>query len=102
ARRPLELVQRASTWNSWGEDASDFVIANGDAALTHAVVASRGRNRTPVWSSAHHALVGLYFAQPTSEVNGAFLSALGDQNIGKRLARPVDRAQQLAGTIWFY
>jgi tetratricopeptide (TPR) repeat protein len=102
ARRPQELVQRASTWNSWGQDAADFVIASGDAALAHAVVASRGRSRTPVWSNAYNALVGLYFAEPSPEVNGAFLSVLGDRTIGERLPQPVDRAQELAGNIWFY
>ena len=35
-------------------------------------------------------------------VNNAFLGALGDDPIGVRLARPVDRAQQLAGNTWFY
>ena len=35
-------------------------------------------------------------------MNGAFLSALGDNTIAERLAKPVDRTQQLAGNIWFY
>ncbi len=52
--------------------------------------------------SAYNALVGLYFAERTPEVNGAFLSALGDDTIAERLAKPVDRTQQLAGNIWFY
>ena len=101
-RKPTELVQRASDWTSPGQDAADFVVANGDAAQAHALVSSRGRTRTPVWSKAYNALVGLYFAERTPEVNGAFLSALGDNTIAERLAEPVDRAQQLAGNIWFY
>ena len=55
-----------------------------------------------MWSSAYNALVGLYFAEATPEVNGAFLSSLGDGTIAERLAKPVDRAQQLAGNVWFY
>ena len=35
-------------------------------------------------------------------MNNAFLAALGDDPIAVRLARPVDRAQQLAGNTWFY
>ena len=95
-------MQRASYWNSTGQDAADFVVANGDAAQAHALVSSRGRTRTPVWAKSYNALVGLYFAERTPEVNGAFLSALGDNTIAERLAKPVDRAQQLAGNIWFY
>jgi tetratricopeptide (TPR) repeat protein len=102
SRRPQELVQRASFWNSWGQDAADFVVASGDAKLAHAVVEARGRVRTPVWSNAYDALVGLYFAEPTPAVNGTFLSILGDHVIGDRLAKPVNRAQEVAGNIWFY
>jgi len=46
--------------------------------------------------------VGLYFAEPTAAVNGAFLGALGHSTVGERIGKPVDRAQQLAGNTWFY
>ncbi len=101
-RKPGELVQRASNWTSPGQDAADYLVANGDAAQAHALVSSRGRTRTPVWAKSYNALVGLYFAEKTSEVNAAFVSALGDDTIAERLAKPVDRAQQLAGNVWFY
>jgi tetratricopeptide (TPR) repeat protein len=101
-RRPQELVQRGANWNAWGQEAANFVVANGDATLAHALVSSRGRTRTPVWSKAYDSLVGLYFAEPKPEVNDAFLGALGDNTIAERLAKPVDRAQQLAGKTWFY
>jgi predicted Zn-dependent protease len=101
-REPDKLLQRASFWTPPGQDAADFLVANGDAMQAHALVAARGRIRPPVWSKAYNALVGLYFAEKTPEVNGAFLSALGDDTVAERLAKPVDRAQQLAGNIWFY
>jgi cellulose synthase operon protein C len=101
-RHPDKLLQRASNWDSPGQDAADFVVGNGDAAQAHALVSSRGRTRTPVWAKSYNALVGLYFAEKTPEVNGAFLSALGDNTIADRLSQPVDRAQQLAGNVWFY
>ncbi len=101
-RHPDKLLQRASNWNSPGQDAADFVVANGDAAQAHELVSSRGRTRTPVWAKSYNALIGLYFAERTPEVNGAFLSALGDNTIAERLAKPVDRTQQLAGSVWFY
>ena len=101
-RKPVELVQRASNWTSPGQDAADYLVANGDAAQAHALVSSRGRTQTPVWARAYNALVGLYFSERTPEVNSAFVSALGDDTIAERLAKPVDRAQQLAGNVWFY
>jgi predicted Zn-dependent protease len=101
-RKPAELVQQASYWNSTGQDAADYLVANGNAGQAHALVSLRGHTRTPVWANAYDALVGLYFAKSTPEVNRAFLSALGDNTIAERLAKPVDRTQQLAGNIWFY
>ncbi|MGC2182598.1 MAG: hypothetical protein WA637_04910 [Terriglobales bacterium] len=101
-RKPNELVQRASYWTSVGQDAADYVVANGSPELAHSLVSLRGRTRTPVWSKSYEALVGLYFAEQTPEVNAAFLSVLGDNTVAERLAKPVDRAQQLAGNIWFY
>jgi hypothetical protein len=103
ARQPQELVRIASAWPSpYSEQAANYVVANGSAELSHAVAQARGKARPPVWTKAYNALVGLYFAEPTPEVNNAFLSALGDDPIGVRLGKPVDRAQQLAGNTWFY
>jgi len=102
ARRPQDLVGLASTWDSWGETVADYVVANGDAALAHAVIAARGGKRPPVWPKAYNGLVGLYFAEPAAEVNGAFVAALGDDTVAERLAKPVDRDQRLAGNTWFY
>ena len=101
-RQPDKLVRRASYWTSPGKMPPTIVVANGRPAQVHALVSSRGRTRTPVWAKSYNALVGLYFAERTPEVNGAFLSVLGDNTIAERVARPVDRAQQLAGNIWFY
>jgi predicted Zn-dependent protease len=101
-KQPQRLVQLASSWNPVGEMAADFAVRNGDAALAHAVVAARGSSRPAVWGKAYTALVGLYFAEPSLEVNSAFLNALGDQPIGERLGKPVDRNNQLAGDVWFY
>jgi hypothetical protein len=95
-------VQIAANWTPWGQQAADFVVANGDAALARAVVAARGRVRPPVWSKTYGALAGLYFAEPSPDVNKVFLSALGDSTIAERLGKQVDRNAQLAGDIWFY
>jgi tetratricopeptide (TPR) repeat protein len=103
ARQGQELVRIASMWPATsGEQAANYAVAHGSATLSHAVVERRGKTRPPVWSKAYNALVGLYFSEPTPQVNNAFLAALGDDPIGVRLARPVDRAQQLAGNTWFY
>jgi tetratricopeptide (TPR) repeat protein len=66
------------------------------------VVQSRGKARPAVWNKSYNALVGLYFSEPTAEVNNEFLTVLGDDPIAARLAKPVDRDQQLAGNTWFY
>ncbi len=100
--RPERLVQIAANWTPWGQQAADFAFANGDAALAHAVVAARGRPRPSVWSKSYDALAGLYFVEPSPEVNQVFLSALGDNTIAERLGKQVDRNAQLAGDIWFY
>jgi len=103
ARQAQDLVHISSKWPAAsGERAANYVVAHGSAELSHAVVQARGQARPPVWSKAYNALAGLYFAEPTPQVNNAFLAALGDDPIGARLARPVDRAQQLAGNTWFY
>ena len=100
--KPGQLVQFASSWTPWGQQAADFVVANGDAALVHAVVTARGSARPPIWSKAYGALTGLYFAEPSPEISKVFISALGDDTIAERLGKPVDRNSQLAGDIWFY
>ena len=103
ARKPEEIVRIAGIWSSpASEQAADYAVAHGDAALSHAVVQARGKARPAVWSKAYNALVGFYFSEPTPAVNNSFLSALGDDPIGVRLAKPVDRTQQLAGNVWFY
>ncbi len=103
ARQPLELVRLASNWKGvYNEQAANYVVAHSNPQLSHSVVRARGQGRPPVWNKAYNALVGLYFSEPTPEVNNAFLAALGDDPIGVRLSRPGDRTQQLAGNMWFY
>ncbi len=102
-KQPQELIRIASGWpNPSGEHAADYLIAHGSTALAHTAVRARGKARPPVWNKAYTALVGLYLTEPTPEINRAFLGALGDDSIGTRIAKPVDRAQQLAGKTWFY
>ncbi|HWZ96747.1 MAG TPA: tetratricopeptide repeat protein [Candidatus Dormibacteraeota bacterium] len=101
-KNPQQLVQLAAVWNVYGQSAADFVIANGDAELAQAVVNARSHGRPPVWDKSYTALVGLYFAETRPTVNGAFEETLGDQTIGDRIGKPVDRNKQLAGDLWFY
>ncbi len=96
------LVREASVWSAFGQRAADYAVANGGVELAHEVVAQRGRSRPPVWSKSYTALVGLYFAEPVPSINSAFVDALGDQSIGERLGKPVNRNNLLAGDIWYY
>jgi predicted Zn-dependent protease len=103
AKQSQELVRYATNWRSaYSQQAADYVVAHGSAQLAHTVVQMRGQARPAVWTKSYNALVGLYFSEPTPEVNNAFLAAMGDEPIGARLAKPVDRAQQLAGNTWYY
>jgi predicted Zn-dependent protease len=102
AQRPQELVLIASTWTPAGENAANYLVANGGPALVHSAIVARGQHRPPVWTKSYLALAGLYYSEPAADVNNAFLGALGDQTIAECLAKPVDRAQQLAGNTWFY
>lgn len=102
-RQPQELIHFASKWSGpYSQLAADYVVAHGNSQLARTVVQVRGQARQPVWTKSYNALVGLYFSEPTPEVNNAFLAALGDASIGERLAKAVDRAQQLAGNTWYY
>jgi hypothetical protein len=101
-QNPQQLVQMASNWTPLGQQVSDFVMANGEPSLAHAVVTARSRFRPPVWLKSYSALTGLYFAEVTPETKAAFIGALGDQTIGERLGKQVDRKEQLAGDIWYY
>ncbi|HET8826267.1 MAG TPA: hypothetical protein VFM77_14110, partial [Terriglobales bacterium] len=101
-KNPDRLVEVASRGNSVSDQAAHFILSNGNATLAHAVVQGRARYRQPVWQKSYNALVGLYFSERTPDVNNAFMGALGDATIGQRVSSRVDRAQQLAGGIWFY
>ena len=99
---PQALVRVASNWTIWGEQAAQYAVTNGSAALAHQVVAARARPRVPVWKSAYDALTGMYFAESAPAIGQSFLAALGDQTIGERIGKKTDRSRQLAGDIWFY
>ena len=101
-KNPQQLVQLAGSWSAWGQPAADFVLANGNAELAHAVVTARSKPRPPVWQKSYSALVGLYFAENQPPVTAAFTETLGDQTMGDRIGKPIDRNSQLAGDIWFY
>ena len=101
-RNPEGLIQTAANWTPWGEQAAQFAIANGSAELVHRVVAARARLRVPVWKNAYDSLTGLYFAEANPAVNKSFLDALGDETIGQRIGKKLDRNLELAGDIWFY
>ena len=85
-----------------GQDAADYVVANGSPELVHSLVSLRGRHPYRLSGRSH-----------TTPSSGSILRnntcsecrvpvASGDNTVAERVARPVDRAQQLAGNIWFY
>jgi tetratricopeptide (TPR) repeat protein len=102
-RSPQELVQLAGSSRKEISDAAcQYALAHGPVELAQLAVTARGHALEPVWTMAYSALTGLYFSDRTPSASTAFLSALGDNTIGERLGKPVDRSQQLAGNTWFY
>ena len=101
-RDPERLLQVAASWSTWGQPAAQYVITNGSVEMAHRMVAARGRPRAPVWRNAFDSLTGLYFGDATPAVNKSFLDALGDETIGERIGKRLDRNKVLAGDIWFY
>ena len=102
-RRPDGLLQLAGSGrNGRAFAATQYAIAHGDSKLAQQAVMAAGRSQEPVWTKAYVALTGLYFADRGDAVKSSFLGALGDATIGDRLGTPLDRSQQLGGTIWFY
>lgn len=82
--------------------AANVAVASGDSRLALEGISARGRGLPPVWTRAYTGLVGLYFADPEVKIGSAYQAALGTGSIGDRVGKRVDRAQQLAGNIWFY
>jgi cellulose synthase operon protein C len=103
AMKPTDLVAMASNGQSaWRDRVADYVVSHGDAKLAQAAIQARAAGLDPVWRKSYTGLTGLYFKDPSTDVNGAFLGALGDETIGTRVTGKVDRQQQLAGNVWFY
>jgi Tfp pilus assembly protein PilF len=94
---PNRIIELARS----SDAATDFAERTGNAAFAQQAVTARRAKLSPQWNTAYTALTGLYYSQNTPAIDGAFVSVLGDGAIGDRIAQ-VDRAQQLAGNIWFY
>jgi cellulose synthase operon protein C len=100
--RPQRLVRVASEWTPFGQIAADYMVLHGNAELAQAVVAGRSHARPAVWQKSYTALVGMYFSESRPAIDDAFGSALGNQTLGERLGKVVERDTQLAGDVWFY
>jgi Tfp pilus assembly protein PilF len=80
----------------------NYAMQHGTAAAVQQAITARGVSQGPLWTRAYTGLAGLYFTSNTTVVKTAFTGVLGDMTIGSRLGKPVDRARQLAGDVWFY
>ena len=104
ARDPQRLIELARTGRGTElrNAAAARAVAGADPQLALRAVAARGLGISPVWTKAYTGVTGLYFADPSPEVNAAFTGALDTGTIGQRLAKQPDRNQQLVGDVWFY
>jgi tetratricopeptide (TPR) repeat protein len=101
-QRPDDLLNIAarSAGDPSGLLATQALIAAGDRVRAMQSIQRQGRS--VVWTNAYTGLAGLYFGVNSPEVSSAFQKALGSPSIQDRLGKPVDRASQLAGNVWFY
>jgi hypothetical protein len=97
------LLDQASSSNAaYADAAANYIVANAAEPFAQSAVDARARSRQPVWASATTALVGLFFADSSPRIAGAFHSALGDNTVADRLGTRPDRSSQLVSTDWFY
>jgi cellulose synthase operon protein C len=97
------LLDQASSPNAtYADAASNYILANAAEPLAQSAIDARARSRQPVWVSATTALVGLFYADSSPKIDGAFRTALSDDTIANRLATPPHRSSQLVGADWFY
>jgi tetratricopeptide (TPR) repeat protein len=97
------LLDQASSSNAaYADAAANYILANAAEPFAQSAVDARARSRQPVWASATTALVGLFFADSSPRIAGAFHAALGDNTVADRLATRPDRSSQLVSTDWFY
>ncbi|HUB83073.1 MAG TPA: hypothetical protein VMB03_29940 [Bryobacteraceae bacterium] len=107
SRRYLEIIARGEPaqllrWAGQRDDAVDLAVASGNAKVALDAIGARGQHEPPVWTRAYTALTSLYYWKSAPDSSPAFQQALGGGTIGERLGQPVDRKQQLAGSVWFY
>ncbi len=76
--------------------------ASGNSRLALAAIRAHGGSMPHVWTRAYTGLAGVYYSDASPETGTTFAEAIGDEPIGARLGRRVDRNEQLAGTDWFY
>ena len=97
------LLDQASSSNpAYADAAANYILGHAAEPFAQSAVDVRARGRQPVWASTTRALVGLYFADSSPKVDGAFRAALGDNSVAALLAAPPDRSRQLVGEPWFY
>ncbi len=77
-------------------------IESGNRALAYRTVTIRGAALKPAWAKAYTALTGVYFADGSPNVEGAFADALDTRTIGERIASPPSPEAALVGPVWFY
>jgi tetratricopeptide (TPR) repeat protein len=95
--RPNDLLARANR-----DEIVQKLLEKAKPELALAAVEARGANLPPVWKSAMTGLAGLYLRVHRPVVRQGFEDALQpDLTIGERIDHPLDRAQHLAGEIWF-
>ncbi len=80
----------------------DYALRHGTLSQATQAIEARGRKINPLWTRAHTALTGVYFASAQPSTRTAFTSMLNDTTIGERIGKQVDRNQMLAGDNWYY
>jgi cellulose synthase operon protein C len=103
AQNPQKFVDLSSSGPQEARDsATQYAVLNAQPPLALQAVKARGAGLPPVWTLGYTGITGLYLNQLDASTGDAFHAALGDDPIGDRIGKPVDRNRQLAGELWFY
>ncbi len=101
---PAALATLAAGKNHTLADAAlNYAVSHGTYDQAAAVATARGKNISPLWTSATLALTGLYLTPPDSSPTlAAFSTALRAQDtIANFLTTPANPKQSLTGDVFF-
>lgn len=100
--QPAKLIAAIAANPDQANAMVNYTLSHSSAAIAQQAIGARGQKNGPLWTQGYTALAGLYFSSFTPPVRAAFTNILGPMTVGARIAKPIDREEQLVGDLWFY